>query len=138
VIHQAEADLALGRPEAAMARYEALLVAHPDPLIEAAAFSVALRLGNENRATELFASAERRLEDAISQGEIYPLSALARLYAEAGVNLEKALVLARKNSEHDRERSAFSLVDLIERMISPCATDRQCARRPLAPRRPSK
>src|SRR5215203_1761358 len=74
-----------------------------------AAASLARRLGRTAEAKRHFEAAERFYRRILDAGEIYSLESLARLYLDAGANLEEARALARRNLEFKRDRSAIGL-----------------------------
>ncbi len=80
-----------------------------DPEAHRAAASLARRLGRTEEARRHFEAAERSCRRILDAGEIYSLESLARLYLDAGVNLEEAKALARRNLEFKRDRSAVEL-----------------------------
>jgi tetratricopeptide (TPR) repeat protein len=113
-IHRAELHELEGRPAAALAAYEALLDEGTDPVVAARAFAVAQRLGDADRAARHFDVAERGLRSALDAGEVYTLGPLARLYADAGRDLDHALRLAEENLHWKRDREALRTLALIK------------------------
>jgi tetratricopeptide (TPR) repeat protein len=111
-LHQAELHEAEGRPEAALAAYEALLVRGDDPEIHRRAFTLARQLGRRDVARRHFEAAEASFLKAIDAGEVYTLEALARLYLDAKVHPDRALDLARRNLEYKRDRAAHAVLNL--------------------------
>ena len=107
-VHRAELEELEGRHGAALAAYDAILRDNPDPVVAAHAFTLAQRLGNRAAAARHFTAAERGLERAIAAGEVYTLGPLAKLYADAGTNLERALALAEENLRWKRDREALA------------------------------
>ncbi|MCH8039301.1 MAG: tetratricopeptide repeat protein [Nitrospinae bacterium] len=105
-LHLAEFYEAEGRLEKALALYGVLLEKQDVPDIHHKAFLLARWLDREGQAQRHFKAAEKGFQDAIDAGEVYTLGALARLYAEADVNIEKALGLARHNMEYKRDTKA--------------------------------
>jgi tetratricopeptide (TPR) repeat protein len=105
-LHWAEVDALEERPAAALREYESILTREPDPEIYRRAYVLAHRLGQDQRAAELFAAADAEAERIAHAGEIFALEAQARLYADAGVKLDDAEGIALRNLEHKRDRSA--------------------------------
>ena len=99
---------------AALAAYEAILRDNPDPVVAAHAFTLAQRRGDRRAAARHFAAAERGLERAIAAGEIYTLGPLAKLYADAGTNLERAVALTEENLRWKRDREALATAALVK------------------------
>lgn len=104
--HEAELAEHEGRLEEALSLYEQ---AGGDPEAHRAAASLARRLGRTEEARRHFEAAERFYRRVLGAGEIYSLEPLARLYLDAGVNLEEAKTLARRNLEFKKDRSAVGL-----------------------------
>lgn len=115
-IHRAELASGRGRPGDALALYEALLREGRDPAVHAAAARAAREAGAAGAAERHFTAAESLLRAALAAGEVFPYGDLARLYADAGVRLEDALELARKNLEHARDGNARETAAEIERL----------------------
>jgi tetratricopeptide (TPR) repeat protein len=111
--HEAELAAQEGRLAEALAIYEELLKSGSDPEAHRAAASVARRLGRTEDARRHFEAAERFYRRILDDGEIYSLESLARLYLDAGVNLEEAKELARRNLEFKRDRSALELAQTL-------------------------
>ncbi len=105
-LHWAEFYEAEGQLEKALAVYEALLEEQDDPEISRKTFLLARWHNQEHRAQRHFEAAEKGFQRAIEAGEVYTWGALARLYAEADVNLEQALGLAQRNLEYKRDIEA--------------------------------
>ncbi len=116
-IHRAELLEKEGRPGEALARYEAAIRRSKDPVIHAKAFMVAHRLGHEQTWRQHFEAAERGFLEAINAQEVYTLGALARLYAAANTNLEKALALAKRNLQYKRDAEAKRTLALVRRLV---------------------
>ena len=104
--HFAELAEADGRPEAALEIYEDLLKQQANAELHGRACRLASAAGKTARAREHFERAERMLLRAIEAGEVYSLDALANLYCEAGVNLDRAVALARRNLQFKRDAAA--------------------------------
>jgi tetratricopeptide (TPR) repeat protein len=117
-VHRAELEELEGRHDAALAAYEALLHDSFDPVAAARAFRLAQRLGHHATAAGHFAVAERGLERAIAAGEVYSLGPLARLYADADRNLERALTLAEENLRWKRDREALATADFVRARVA--------------------
>ena len=107
--HEAELADKEGRLEEALSLYEAQIESGGSPEAHRAAASVARRLGRPELARRHFEAAERFYRRILDAGEIYSLESLARLYLDAGVNLEEARALARRNLEFKRDRGAVEL-----------------------------
>lgn len=107
--HEAELAQREGRLEEALSLYEGLIRSGGSPEAHRAAASLARRLGRTQEARRHFEAAERFYRRILEAGEIYSLESLARLYLDAGVNLEEAKALARRNLEFKRDRSAVEL-----------------------------
>jgi tetratricopeptide (TPR) repeat protein len=120
--HRAKLNEREGRLAEALLVYESILGDDPDPAIEARAFVVASRLGREESAARHFAAAEQGLERPLGAGEVYTLGALARLYADAGRNLDRALALAKENLRWKRDREAFAALQAVEARLAARAT----------------
>jgi tetratricopeptide (TPR) repeat protein len=114
-IHEAELAQAEGRLEAALQAYEQLLRETPDVELGRRAFLIARELGQSERAQALFAATERHAERIAAAGEVFALEAQARLYADAGVQAERARELARRNLEWKRDRAARELQARLQR-----------------------
>jgi tetratricopeptide (TPR) repeat protein len=114
-LHWAEVHQLEQRPEEALRTYEAILVREKDPEIYRRAYTLARQLGQTRRADELFAAAEAGAERILAAGEVFTLEAQARLYADAGVKLERAEELAQKNLEHKRDRSAYETLAYVRK-----------------------
>jgi tetratricopeptide (TPR) repeat protein len=107
--HEAELAQKEGRLEESLGLYEELIRSGGSPEAHRAAASLARRLGRTEEARRHFEAAERFYRRILDAGEIYSLESLARLYLDAGVNLEEAKELARRNLEFKRDRSAVEL-----------------------------
>lgn len=107
-IHRAEVLEARGREEEALASYDRLRRESPDPLLPHRAYLLARRLGKGEAAERYLREAEAGYERAIGAGEVYTLGALAQLYADAGIHLERALALARENLKYKRDPEAVA------------------------------
>jgi hypothetical protein len=71
-------------------------------------------IGEPDLAQRHFSAAEHRLREAIDAGEVYTLGALATLHLDAGVNLDEAAALARRNLEFNRTPAARALLNRAE------------------------
>ncbi|HKI02279.1 MAG TPA: hypothetical protein VKK31_09880 [Thermoanaerobaculia bacterium] len=107
--HEAELAAKAGRLAEALAIYEKQIETGGSPEAHSAAASLARRLGRTAEAKRHFEAAERFYRRILDAGEIYSLESLARLYLDAGANLEEARALARRNLEFKRDRSAIGL-----------------------------
>jgi tetratricopeptide (TPR) repeat protein len=107
-LHEAEVLEATGRGPEALAVYERLHGESPDPLASHRAYLLAQRLGRRAAAETHLRDAEAGYERVIASGEIYTLGALAQLYADAGIHLERALELAQENLKYKRDPDAVA------------------------------
>lgn len=105
-LHWAELYESECRLEKALSTYEDLLAEQSDPEIHHKAFRVARWLNRDHLAEQHFKAAESGFQRVVDAGEIYTLGALARLYADAGIQLQKARTLAERNLEYKRDRAA--------------------------------
>jgi tetratricopeptide (TPR) repeat protein len=105
-VHWAELHDLEQRPAEALREYESILTRQPDPEIYRRAYLLARKLGQDQRAVELFEAGDAAAERIAKAGEIFALEAQARLYADAGVKLDAAERIALQNLEHKRDRSA--------------------------------
>jgi hypothetical protein len=121
-VHQAELHALESRPEAALATYESILERQKDPEIYRRAFNLAREIGRTQRAEELFEAAEQGAERIAAAGEIFALETQARLYADAGVKLERAEQLALRNLEAKRDRSARETLEYVRERRDQAAT----------------
>lgn len=117
--HEAELAIKEGRLEEALALYEQLIKGKDDPEAHRAAASLARQLGRTDQARRHFEAAERTYRHILEAGEIYSLESLARLYLDAGVNLEEAKDLARRNLEFKRDRTALELARALSVPVPP-------------------
>lgn len=122
-VHQAELREAEGRLDEALAIYERLLRQTPNPTIHAQAWAVARRLGRPDRARRHFKAADAGLRRALDTGEVYTLEALAALYLEADVELDRARELAQRNLEFNPDASARALLASIEQRLDAAGLD---------------
>lgn len=113
-LHWAEYYEAEGRLEKALAVYEDLLDKQDDPEVHRKAFLLARCLDKEHRAQHHFEAAEKGFQRVIDAGEVYTLGALARLYADADVNIEQALALAQRNLEYKRDIEAEAMLAYVQ------------------------
>jgi len=111
-IHRAEYLEATGRIEAALLQVEELIGERDGADLRRHAFRLARELGRDARAEEHFAAARRLYERPIAAGEVYTLEGLARLLAEAGVDLDAAVALAARNLEWKRDAAAHEALSL--------------------------
>jgi tetratricopeptide (TPR) repeat protein len=109
-LHEAEVLEATGRPEEALDVYERLRREFPDPVLSHRAYRLAERIGNRAAAETYLREAERGYEAVLGSGEIYTLGALAQLYADAGIHLERALELAEENLKNKRDPEAVATI----------------------------
>lgn len=111
--HEAELAEKEGRLEDALAIYEEQIKSGGNPEAQRFAASLARRLGRTEEARRHFEAAESFYRRILDAGGIYSLESLARLYLDAGVNLEEAKELARRNLEFKRDRSAVGLAQAL-------------------------
>ncbi|MDX1410744.1 MAG: hypothetical protein R3351_01180 [Nitrospirales bacterium] len=111
--HWAELDEAEGRLEDALDRYELLLEEQNLADIRHKAFLLGRWLHKGPHAQGHFIAAEEGFKMAIDAGEVYTLGSLARLYADADVNLERALSLAQENMKFKRDIEAEATLHYI-------------------------
>jgi hypothetical protein len=116
-VHWAEWHDLEGRAEDALKHYQAILERQADPEMFRRAFVLAQKLGRQEQAAELFAAGERAAEKVLAAGEIFALEAHARLYADAGVKLERAEQLARQNLQHKQDRSARETLEHVHQRL---------------------
>jgi tetratricopeptide (TPR) repeat protein len=116
-IHQAELLEATGKTDSALRVYEEILAGSNDAEIHARAFRLAKRLPDAERAKKHFDAAEREYQRAIDAGEVYTLGALARLYLEADVHLDRALELSKRCLEHQRDALTQQTLEAIQRKL---------------------
>jgi tetratricopeptide (TPR) repeat protein len=105
-VHLAEFEEGTGLEAEALARYERLLTRRCDAEVHRRAYLLARRLGLQGKSAQHYAAAERLWRAALDLGEVYPLEGLAKLYCDAGRNLEESLRLAERNLEYKRDASA--------------------------------
>lgn len=117
-LHEAEVLEATGRGSEALALYERLRTASADPLISHRAYLLAQRLGKRAAAETYLREAEAGYGRVIASGEIYTLGALAQLYADAGIHLERALELAQENLKHKRDAEAVATLAAVKARLA--------------------
>jgi tetratricopeptide (TPR) repeat protein len=105
-VHLAEFEEGTGLEAEALVRYELLLTQRCDAEVHRRMYILAARLGLKGKAARHYAAAERLWRAALDLGEVYPLEGLAKLYCDAGRNLEDAVRLAERNLEYKRDASA--------------------------------
>jgi tetratricopeptide (TPR) repeat protein len=113
-LHEAEVLEATGRAAEALAAYASLGKVSADPGVPHRAYRIARALGDREAAERYFEEAERSYLRPIAAGEIYTLGALAQLYADAGVKLERALELARENLKYKRDGEALATLAAVQ------------------------
>lgn len=113
-IHRAEVLEATGRTAEALATYDKLRKESPDPLLPHRAYLLASRAGKTEAAERYLREAEAGYERVIAGGEIYTLGALAQLYADAGVRLDRALALAEENLKYKRDSEAVATLAAVK------------------------
>lgn len=116
-LHRAELDEAEGQWSEALRLYARLADRNGDPAVHARAFEVARKLGREESARRHFAAAERGYQKVLDAGEVYTLAALARLYLEADVHLDRALELSRRCLEHQRDTLTQQTFESVQRKL---------------------
>jgi tetratricopeptide (TPR) repeat protein len=109
-LHRAELLESRGKWKEALSLYELALKGRDDAEIHLRAYKAARRVGDEAGARDHFAKAERGFQHAIDAGEVYSLGALAELYAEGGVKLDRAVALAEQNLKYRRDTHARELL----------------------------
>jgi tetratricopeptide (TPR) repeat protein len=123
-VHWAEWHELEHRPAEALAVYESMLARQADPESFRRAFVLAQKLDRMDQAQALLSSGERAAERILAAGEIFALEAHARLYADAGVNLERAEELARRNLSHKQDRSARETLEYVQQRRRELAVNR--------------
>lgn len=114
-LHRSEYLEARGEIQAALRMLEK--VARGDPEVHRRAYLLSRRLGRERAAARHLAAATRGLERPAEAGEVYTLGALAQLYCDAGLHLDRALELARRNLVYQRDgASRAALACVVEKM----------------------
>jgi tetratricopeptide (TPR) repeat protein len=113
-IHRSEYLEALGRLDAAFDLVESITQERSDPSVHRRAWDLARALGREDAAKSHFEAAVTGFERIVQAGEVHSLDALARLYCDAGVELERGLRLARRNFEFKKDRSAREILECFE------------------------
>jgi tetratricopeptide (TPR) repeat protein len=116
-VHLAEWDDLEGRSEQALRRYQSILERQADPEMFRRAFVLAQKLGRQEQAAQLLSAGEAAAEKVLAAGEIFALEAQARLYADAGVKLDRAEQLAKQNLQHKQDRSARETMAYVEQRI---------------------
>ncbi len=114
-LQQAELLQATDKAEDALRIYEAILVEMSDAEVHARAFRLAKRLGETERAKGHFEAAEREYQRAVEAGEFYTLGALARLYLDADLHLDRALDLSKRCLEYQRDALSEQTFQSIQR-----------------------
>ena len=117
-IHWAEYYEAVNEPAQALRVYESLLARTSDPVVHHRAYRLAKRLGQDNVARRHFTAAEKGFLAPIEAGEVYTLGSLAQLYAEAGVQLDRARQLAEDNLKYKRDREARDTLAAVQRAVT--------------------
>jgi hypothetical protein len=123
-VHWAELHDQEGRSTAALAIYDSILARQEDPEMYRRAFLLARKIGDEQRAAQLLADGERAAEKIREAGEIFALEPQARLYADAGIKLERALELAQRNLQYKSDRSARETLAHVEARLQSLASAR--------------
>jgi len=116
-VHQAEWDDLEGRAEQALSRYQAIIARQADPEMFRRAFVLAQKLGKAQQAAELLTAGEAAAEKVLAAGEIFALEAQARLYADAGIKLDRAEQLAKQNLQHKQDRSARETLAYVQQRL---------------------
>jgi len=116
-IHQAELLEATGKTDSALRLCEEILAGSSDAEVHVQAFRLAKRLGDVERAKKHLDAAEREYQRAIDAGEVYTLGALARLYLEADVHLDRVLELSKRCLEHQRDALTQQTLEAIQRKL---------------------
>jgi tetratricopeptide (TPR) repeat protein len=89
-----------------------------DPDLYRKCYHLALTIGDDAKVKEFFMRSEDESLKIISKGEVFSLECLARLYAEAGVNLEQAEKYALRNLEIKQDGSAREALNLVRQRLS--------------------
>ncbi len=105
-LHSAELLEGQGHAERALAIYGELARELSNPSIHHMAFRTARALGLDAEASRHFRAAETGYRAVLDAGEVYSLEALARLYADGEVHLERARELAERNLDYKRDADA--------------------------------
>jgi tetratricopeptide (TPR) repeat protein len=112
-LHQGEFLEVEKRLEEALIVYERLAEEQPDPDVHRRASAAARQLGREKKAQLHFEMAEKGFRRALVAGERYTLGGLVRLYCDAGVHLDRALALARRNLKYTRGTEAEAALECV-------------------------
>jgi hypothetical protein len=89
-----------------------------DPDLYRQCYHLARTISDEAKAKEFFKRSEDESLKILSKGEVFSLECLAKLYAEAGVNLEQAEKYALRNLEIKQDRSAREALNLVRQRLS--------------------
>jgi len=116
-LHRAELAEAEGQLSEALRLYGRLADRNGDPAVHARAFQVARILGREAEARRHFTAAEHGYQKALDAGEVYTLGALARLYLEADVHLDRALELSTQCLNYQRDALTLQTLETIQRKL---------------------
>ncbi len=117
LIHSAELLEAEGRAQEALASYRDLATELANPPIHHMAFRAARGLEREVEASRHFRAAEEGYLAVLEESEVYSLDALARLYADAEIHMDRALELAERNLQYKRDAAAWATLAYVrERM----------------------
>jgi len=89
-----------------------------DPDLYRKCYHLALMAGDESKAKEFFKRSEDESLKILSRGEVFSLECLARLYTEAGANLEQAEKYALRNLEVKQDKSARDALNRVRQRLS--------------------
>ncbi|HKX29096.1 MAG TPA: hypothetical protein VJ302_15485, partial [Blastocatellia bacterium] len=121
-LHRAELAELNKDPNRALQLYEELTQAQSpdqhDPDLYRKCYHLARAIGDETLAQKLFKRSEEEALLILSKGEVFSLESLARLYLEAGTNLEQAEKYALRNLEVKQDRSARETLNQVRQRLS--------------------
>ena len=113
-LHWSEYDEGIGETAKALWIVESMLEDANNPSLHARAYKLANKLGDKQSAQAHFAVAEKAYLGALDAGEIYPMGAIAQLYCDADVHLDKALDYATRNLEFKRDGEAQAALKCVQ------------------------
>lgn len=119
LIHSAELLGAEGRAQEALASYRELATELANPPIHHMAFRAARGLEREVEAFRHFRAAEEGYLAVLKEREVYSLDALARLYADAEIHMDRALEFAERNLQYKRDADARSTLAYVRERMTP-------------------
>jgi tetratricopeptide (TPR) repeat protein len=122
LLHRAELAELDKEYDKALRLYEELAKAQGqdqhDPDLYRKCYHLALMAGDEAKAKEFFKRSEDESLKILSKGEVFSLECLARLYTEAGANLEQAEKYALRNLEVKQDKSARDALNRVRERLS--------------------